>query len=1011
MRALYTITNSTAYARFQGNSVTVAFTVPFQFFEPSTLRVRLAVGTVAVVQTLDADYTVAGGSGATGTVTFATAPPTGTNVVIDLNMPFTQETIDLAPNGPLPAEDVEQGFDRVVTTVKQLNADLATIPRMDITFDPGADSAPTFPPPASGQLLIGKTDGLGWRNVPPSDIANLDVPTVISGAAMNDELVYDGASWVNVPSMEKNAKWYGAVGDGVTDDTLALQTWFAAGGALVLPAGTYKITAALTTTAAGTSLRSAGKATIVTGAAMTTAAIRAWADDFSLDNIIIDASASPSIYDGVHVAGHRYAVRGLTVIGGQYRPWLPGTYPGPYYNLRVGASSGYAMYDDGVIDNFTASGGGTGAGLYVAGGKRLKFSKIKAIYCAGWGAIVGGGLSVQNLQIGGFEAISCGMYGFSNSAQFGATGIDPRAMSDWSIIGADVAFCGWRSALDGKYGAIGSGKYGYDITDGSLDGFYFRGSARDCCVGGLAIKGSDFGVYYDSTINTTTGTASGRVLNFASTSAVYVGMVATGTNIPADTYVASKTSTTVTLTRDVSGAISSSAAITFRTGVTPAGHKNANVDFNYIATIANANYSSQGMYALLEDSTSDQFFSGQHKLRGFATTKQAVPWRSGLFRYPYECMASSGLSWLCMGSVTTGQGGTTGQTAPSASGKYTSRLTNAATASGAVLSFADVTDVAAGMIVFGTNIPDGTYVQSVDGGAKTVTLTQSVTGSGVANGARVIAATLSNDGGMYWLCLGTDTSGLATNSNQGFAVNCASKIDVDVTSIGCGVGVLFNSTRGAANAIDDVTVRAYVRGAIYGVQISGAGVVTNANLVNCDVMATVPLLIFGTGTNNVNISGGRYVAASNSAVMSLFGNINNIFLDGGVVLLNSVGRCIYATGGTNAIRIGAATLRGGANSAPPNHFNGASTTVEIWWGQCIIINDNNANQFGGWSTDGSATVTSHGGPFRQDLTTNPNTGPKKGNVGEHMTLDTPTSTIWGYVCTVADTTWKAKTLA
>ena len=610
--------------------------------------------------------------------------------------------------------------------------------------------------PGSVVVQSGQAAGV-WQWVAGSTTTADDalVVTCTSGASGRYKRVYSGS---------KDAKWYGAVGDGVADDTAALQAWYAAGGALVISEGTYNITAVLST-AVSTKLRGVGKVTIVTGAAMTTAAIRAWADDCSIEKINIDASASTNMLDGIHIAGHRYVVRDVSVTGGNYKAWLPGTYPGPYYNLRIaGPSSTYVMYEDGIIDNYSTVGGNTG--LYVQGGRRLQYSNIRVFRCAGFGAIVGGGISVQNFQLVNFEAVSCGMYGFSNSAQFGATGVDPRAMTDWTIINAMVSYCGWRSALDGKYGAIGAGKFGYDITDGSLDGFYFRGAARDCCVGGFELKGADFATaYYDETLVTSAQTTSGTTLTFADTATVYVGMAVAGVNIPADTYIASKTSTTVVLTRAVSGTVLNAASIVFTTGLIPSGHKNANVDFNYISTTGSANYSQTGLYALLEDSTSDQYFAEKHKLKTFSTTKQAVTWRSNLRRQPYEIMASNGLSWLCMGAVANGQEGTTGQTAPSASGIYVYRATNAVQPSSAVLKFASVANISPGMLVLGANVPDGTYVQSVDGGALTVTLTQATTGSGVANGANIIIASLESDGTMYWMCLGPDTSGLVSNTN------------------------------------------------------------------------------------------------------------------------------------------------------------------------------------------------------------------------------------------------------
>ncbi len=61
--------------------------------------------------------------------------------------------------------------------------------------------------------------------------------------------------------------------------------------------------------------------------------------------------------------------------------------------------------------------------------------------------------------------------------------------------------------------------------------------------------------------------------------------------------------------------------------------------------------------------------------------------------------------------------------------------TNAATASGNVLSFAATSPIVAGQTVTGTNIPAGTY--AIDVASTTVTLNQNVTGAGVSSGQSI----------------------------------------------------------------------------------------------------------------------------------------------------------------------------------------------------------------------------------------------------------------------------------
>lgn len=194
MRALYTITSQTAQVRYAGNGATTAFSVTFQFFETSTLRVRTAIGDVVTLKVLNTDYTVTGGAGSTGTVTFTTAPPSGTNVIIDLNIPMLQETVDLSPNGPLPAEDVEQGLDRVVTMVKQLRQQLLAVPELDATFNPDTDQPPILPPPSNSKFLVGREDELGWENA--NVFSTETLPTLLTSLANQDLLEYDSAGTV-----------------------------------------------------------------------------------------------------------------------------------------------------------------------------------------------------------------------------------------------------------------------------------------------------------------------------------------------------------------------------------------------------------------------------------------------------------------------------------------------------------------------------------------------------------------------------------------------------------------------------------------------------------------------------------------------------------------------------------------------------------------------------------------------------------------------------------------------
>jgi hypothetical protein len=96
---------------------TVAFAVPFKFYENNDLIV-LVDGTT---KTLNTDYTVTGaGDDAGGTVTFTTAPASGTELVIYRSTDFTQST-DYVPNDSFPAETHELALDKLTILAQEVN--------------------------------------------------------------------------------------------------------------------------------------------------------------------------------------------------------------------------------------------------------------------------------------------------------------------------------------------------------------------------------------------------------------------------------------------------------------------------------------------------------------------------------------------------------------------------------------------------------------------------------------------------------------------------------------------------------------------------------------------------------------------------------------------------------------------------------------------------------------------------------------------------------------------------
>lgn len=243
-----TTTNRYAYV---GNGATLAFAFSSVFLAAADLKVYLN----GVLKTLNTHYTVTGGSGATGTVTFLSAPATDDSVVI-LNDPAITQTTDLINGDPLPAQSLEQMSDRLTLIAQRLanRMDYAvSAPDFDVTGVPltlpaaalRANKFLTFD--ADGDIIM--SSGVGTDDALRADLAT-------GSASLGAELVaflQAGAGAVARTVQARfrdtlNVKDFGAVGDGVTDDTAAInaaKAQMVRGSSLFFPRGAYKVTSTI----------------------------------------------------------------------------------------------------------------------------------------------------------------------------------------------------------------------------------------------------------------------------------------------------------------------------------------------------------------------------------------------------------------------------------------------------------------------------------------------------------------------------------------------------------------------------------------------------------------------------------------------------------------------------------------------------------------------------------------------------------------------------------------------
>jgi len=247
MTATIQIPRGTPRAQYVADGAQAAFTFPFPIFASEDVQVFLG----AALQSTG--YTVSGaGDSAGGTVAFASAPAAGTTVTLRRRVPVERMT-DFLESGPLTASALNRELDALTACLQQVAGDQELMLRYADTDLP---ASPVLPGRAARAGALLAFDGAG----------NPTVRLPVNEEALSTYLP-SGPGAVARPIRDKLAdavsvKDFGAAGDGIVDDTLAVQAALTAATAVHLPPGTYRVSNTITV-GYGQTLSGAGQSSIL----------------------------------------------------------------------------------------------------------------------------------------------------------------------------------------------------------------------------------------------------------------------------------------------------------------------------------------------------------------------------------------------------------------------------------------------------------------------------------------------------------------------------------------------------------------------------------------------------------------------------------------------------------------------------------------------------------------------------------------------------------------------------
>lgn len=243
-----TISTLTSSNTFVGTGTNGPFPCNFRIFSDSDPAVSLIDTTSGITTNLvlNSDYTIVGAGDQNGfTLSTTNAVPVGKNLLVSRTIPIDQPT-DFTNQGAFFPTLHEDMADRIVMQVQQINHQVG----LSLTMPDGLSPSPTnkLPFPLPGSLLGWAQDGLSIVNLGPSGVgagsivdANVSNTAGVQASKLNFTQAGTGAQARTVQSKlgdTVSIKDFGAVCDGVHDDSVAINNALASGASRVRFIGT-----------------------------------------------------------------------------------------------------------------------------------------------------------------------------------------------------------------------------------------------------------------------------------------------------------------------------------------------------------------------------------------------------------------------------------------------------------------------------------------------------------------------------------------------------------------------------------------------------------------------------------------------------------------------------------------------------------------------------------------------------------------------------------------------------